>query len=56
MMHLLRVERTAHCSADWFESVAAADAEDGWGWRGGWWLVAKGVAPIAPTLLGCDTL
>ena len=24
--------------------------------EGGWWLVAMGVAPIAPSLLGCDTL
>ena len=30
---------------DWFESVAVVDAED----ERGWWLVAKGVAPVTPT-------
>ena len=40
-VHLLRVERT-YSTTDWFESVAAADAEDGWGWRGGMVVGGKG--------------
>ena len=39
-MHLLRVERTAHSSADWFESVAAADAKNGSPAR--CWMAARG--------------
>ena len=60
-VHLLRFERTAHSSADWFESIAAADAKNGsparcwmaargrWRGEGGWW------QRVLRPLLGCDT-
>ena len=52
------LDGVVHCDADANANAEMApcplwdDSPDEW--KGRWWLVAKGVAPVAPTLLGCS--